>query len=239
MANKKYLDGAGLDHTWDKIKSYLGNNYAAKSHTHTASQITDLDSKFGVNLIEKRVVTTSGAVSIPAGTRAIAYVGIGGGGGGGGGGSVFGIGGGGGSGAAGSGIGGTAGAGGAGSGAGGAGGRGEIGFLYNFVGLSISAVVGAGGAGGASSTTGAGGAGGKSYVKISGSSTVPILISPDKTTLNINGKNGGDGSSQSGGAGGAALTVLGTSAGVGGGGGGSMANGSAGGKGAIIFLFYS
>lgn len=41
MANK-YLDGAGLDHTWDKIKAYLGNNYAAKSHTHTIAQITNL-----------------------------------------------------------------------------------------------------------------------------------------------------------------------------------------------------
>lgn len=38
----KYLDGAGLDHMWDKMKAYLGNNYAVKSHTHTASQITDL-----------------------------------------------------------------------------------------------------------------------------------------------------------------------------------------------------
>lgn len=39
---KKYLDGAGLDHMWDKIKSYLTSNYAAKSHTHTITQITNL-----------------------------------------------------------------------------------------------------------------------------------------------------------------------------------------------------
>ena len=56
MANK-YLDNAGLDHMWDKIKAYLSSNYptkseltnnlagkANKSHTHTASQITDLKS---------------------------------------------------------------------------------------------------------------------------------------------------------------------------------------------------
>lgn len=89
MANK-YLDGAGLDHMWDKIKSYLTSNYAVKSHTHTVSQITDLDSVTNVRLIEKRVVTTSGAVSIPVGTRAIAYASIGGGGGGGGGNGPFG-----------------------------------------------------------------------------------------------------------------------------------------------------
>ena len=41
MANK-YLDGAGLDHMWDKIKAYLVSNYAAKSHTHTIAQITNL-----------------------------------------------------------------------------------------------------------------------------------------------------------------------------------------------------
>lgn len=235
MANKKYLDNAGLDHTWDKIKTYLTNNYAAKSHTHTASQITDLDIKLGVSLIEKRVVTTSGAVSIPAGTRAIAYVGIGGGGGGGGGGSFGGGGGGGGSGAAGSATGGAGGAYGTVAGEsgvhGGAGGSGEIGFLYNFVGQSITAVVGAGG--------GAGGAGGKSYVNISGSSTVPILILPDKTILNKNGNAGGGASRNTGGAGGTALTVLGTSAGAGGKGGDMKQSGSAGQKGAIIFLFYS
>lgn len=45
MANK-YLDGAGLDHMWDKIKSYLTSNYAAKSHTHTIAQITDLSSNY-------------------------------------------------------------------------------------------------------------------------------------------------------------------------------------------------
>lgn len=39
---KKYLDNAGLDHMWDKIKSYLTSNYAAKSHTHTIAQITNL-----------------------------------------------------------------------------------------------------------------------------------------------------------------------------------------------------
>lgn len=232
---KKYLDGAGLDHMWDKIKSYLGKNYAAKSHTHTANQITDLDSEFNVHLIEKRVVTTSGAVSIPAGTRAIAYVGIGGGGGGGRGGSFGGGGGGGGSGAAGSatgGAGGTYGTVAGESGAtGGAGGSGEIGFLYNFAGLSIAAVVGAGG--------GAGSSGGKSYVNISGSSTVPILILPDKTTLNKNGNAGKSASRNDGGAGGTALTVLGTSAGAGGKGGDIRQSGSSGGKGAIIFLFYS
>lgn len=228
MANKKYLDNVGLDHTWDKIKSYLTSNYAAKSHTHTVSQITDLGSVTNVHLIEKRIVTTSGAVSIPAGTRVIAYVGIGGGGGGGGGGGTYG-GGGGGSGAAGSGV--------AGSGAdnGENGGKGEIGFLYNFVGLSISAVIGAGGAG----SSGAGSAGGNSYVNVSSSSTVPISIFPDKTTLNINGNSGKRRNSGTGGAGGAALTVLGTTAGAGGNGGNRNQNGFAGGNGAIIFLFYS
>ena len=232
MANKKYLDNVGLDHTWGKIKAYLTNNYAAKSHTHTANQITDLDAELGVNLIEKRVVTTSGAVSIPVGTRAIAYVGIGGGGGGGGG-DIFVAGGGGGSGASGDATGG--------SGAtlkndrnGGNGGKGEIGFLYNFVGLSISAVIGAGGAGGAGgSSGGAGGNGGNSYVNVSSSSTIPISIFPGRTTLNRNG-NGGNGST-----GGAALSVLGTAAGAGGNGGGRGQRGFVGGKGAIIFLFYS
>lgn len=38
---KKYLDRGGLERTWSKIKTYMGNNYAAKSHMHTASQITD------------------------------------------------------------------------------------------------------------------------------------------------------------------------------------------------------
>lgn len=241
MANKKYLDNVGLDHTWDKIKTYLTNNYAAKSHTHTASQITDLDTKLGVKLIEKKVVTTSGAVSIPAGTRAIAYVGIGGGGGGGRGGNFSGRGGGGGSGAAGS---GTAGAGAVvESGAfasgynGGSGGKGEIGFLYNFAELSISAVVGAGGAGGVNNNLPSerrGKFGGSSYVNVSGSSIVPISIFPDKTTLNINGNDG-----DADGVGGAALTVLGTTAGAGGNGGNEGESGSAGGKGAIIFFFYS
>ena len=41
MANK-YLDNAGLDHMWDKIKAYLGDSYATKSHTHTIAQIIDL-----------------------------------------------------------------------------------------------------------------------------------------------------------------------------------------------------
>ena len=57
MTDKKYLDNAGLDHMWSKIKSYLGSNYSTKSeltsglagkantgHTHTVSQITDFKS---------------------------------------------------------------------------------------------------------------------------------------------------------------------------------------------------
>lgn len=235
MANK-YLDGAGLDHMWDKIKSYLTSNYA------------DLDSVTNVRLIEKRVVTTSGAVSIPVGTRAIAYVGIGGGGGGGGGArTALGGGGGGGGGSGASGFDTAGGAGGSGygtqSGIGGSGGKGEIGFIYNFVGLSIYAVIGAGGAGGAGGAErNDGGAGGNSYINISGSSTIPISILPNKTTLNKNGINGSDAPqnySNVGGAGGTALTVLEASAGAGGKGGDVSQNGSAGGNGAIIFLFYS
>ena len=55
MADKKYLDNAGLDRVWDKIKAFLGSNYSTKSeltdglagkanssHTHTVNQITDL-----------------------------------------------------------------------------------------------------------------------------------------------------------------------------------------------------
>ena len=42
MASKKYLDKGGLEHTWNKIKTYLTSNYA----------------KINVRLIEKRVVTT-------------------------------------------------------------------------------------------------------------------------------------------------------------------------------------
>lgn len=41
MAEKQYLDKGGLEHTWSKMKTYMGNAYASKSHTHTASQITD------------------------------------------------------------------------------------------------------------------------------------------------------------------------------------------------------
>ena len=218
MASKKYLDKGGLEHTWNKIKTYLTSNYA----------------KINVRLIEKRVVTTSGAVSIPAGTRAIAYASIGGGGGGGGG-SERGGGGGGGSGSAAGGAGGASGS--VGAGVGGSGGRGEIGFIYNFAGLSISAVIGAGGAGGGSGS--AAGAGGNSYVIVSGSSNAFTLIIADRANVYANGNAGGAGVGGSGGAGGTALTVLGATAGAGGKGGNANQNGSAGGNGAIIFFFYS
>lgn len=39
---KKYLDNVGLGRMWNRIKAYLTNNYAAKSHTHTIAQITNL-----------------------------------------------------------------------------------------------------------------------------------------------------------------------------------------------------
>ena len=39
---KKYLDNVGLGRMWNRIKVYLTNNYAAKSHTHTIAQITSL-----------------------------------------------------------------------------------------------------------------------------------------------------------------------------------------------------
>ena len=246
MANKKYLDGAGLDHTWDKIKAYLTNNYAAKSHTHTANQITDLDAELGVNLIEKRVVTTSGAVSIPAGTRAIVYVGFGGGGGGGGGGPFLGgSGGGGGSGSVGNNA--TVGAGGAqgtetgGSGAaGGSGGKGILGFVYNFNGLTLSAVIGAGGAGGSSSAGGlnGGGTGGNTTVSVTGNNAFFDIIEFNSSPRR-NGANGGAGNGRTGGAGGAAVSFAGVTAGAGGRGGDRNQRGSAGGKGAVIFFFYS
>ena len=41
MANK-YLDDSGLSRMWSKVKTYMSNNYAAKSHTHTIAQITSL-----------------------------------------------------------------------------------------------------------------------------------------------------------------------------------------------------
>lgn len=57
MANK-YLDDSGLSRMWSKVKTYVSNNYATKSalsdglagkanssHTHTSSQITDLQTK--------------------------------------------------------------------------------------------------------------------------------------------------------------------------------------------------
>lgn len=37
--------GGGLEHAWSKMKTYMGNTYASKSHTHTASQITDFTSQ--------------------------------------------------------------------------------------------------------------------------------------------------------------------------------------------------
>ena len=244
---KKYLDNVGLDHAWDKIKTYLTNKYAAKIHTHTVSQITDLDTKINVSLIEKRVVTTSGAVSIPTGTRIIVYASIGGGGGGGGGTDLLAGGGGGGSGSA---AGGSGGNGGTASvpgfdehfgGNGGKGGDGEAGFLYNFAGLSISAVIGAGGSGGNhgdKASVGDGKAGGKSYVNVSGSSNAFVLIVADRVSVRTNGRAGNANNSSTGGAGGTALTVLGTTAGAGGRGGNKKESGSAGGKGAIIFFFY-
>lgn len=58
MANK-YLDGAGLDHAWDKIKSYLTSNYAAKSHTHTIAQITNLQTTLNGKANSSHTHTTS------------------------------------------------------------------------------------------------------------------------------------------------------------------------------------
>ena len=71
MADKKYLDNAGLDRVWDKIKAFLGSNYSTKSeltnglagkanssHTHTVNQITDLSSG-GYLKVNKSLGTTS------------------------------------------------------------------------------------------------------------------------------------------------------------------------------------
>lgn len=41
----QYLDLTGLTYFWGKVKTYLSTNYAAKSHTHTSADITDLASK--------------------------------------------------------------------------------------------------------------------------------------------------------------------------------------------------
>ena len=58
MANK-YLDNAGLDHMWDKIKTYLTNNYAAKSHMHTIAQITNLQTTLNGKANSSHTHTTS------------------------------------------------------------------------------------------------------------------------------------------------------------------------------------
>lgn len=58
MANK-YLDNAGLDRVWDKIKTYLTNNYAVKSHTHTIAQITNLQTTLNGKANSSHTHTTS------------------------------------------------------------------------------------------------------------------------------------------------------------------------------------
>lgn len=71
MANK-YLDDSGLSRMWSKVKTYVSNNYATKSalsdglagkanssHTHTSSQITDLNTQLNKRLTAVTTNATS------------------------------------------------------------------------------------------------------------------------------------------------------------------------------------
>ena len=204
-------------------------------------------------LIEKRVIKTTGNVSIPAGTKLITYIGIGGGGGGGSAGKGFGVmikggnGGGGGSGAAGDATPGNFGgpSNGTGTGApgtkGGNGGKGESGIIWNVKSLKITAHIGTGGSPGTASTT-AGADGGDTYVTTESTEELVTHIknvSPNK----VNGTEGLSGAQ--GGKGGPAVVIFEFDEKAGQGGNGGIGNasmnpqpGTAGKDGAIIMFFY-
>ena len=85
MADAKYLNDSGLTRTWSRIKTYLSSNYSTKSeltsglagkantsHTHTSSQITDLNTKTGNMKSIGSYAVTGGSTSSPVTLASIA-----------------------------------------------------------------------------------------------------------------------------------------------------------------------
>lgn len=185
--------------------------------------------KLSLTLIEKRVITESGAIDIPEGTKMITYIGIGGGGGGGNNNTIS--------------LAGSGGSGGAGNVggkgfkkdsydtdvSGGNGGKGESGIIWGINGISITCTIGSGGQ--RSTVAGRGLDGGDTYVSISNYTDLPIKITNVTPIASV----GNNGKAKSGGE---ALNILGTSAGAGGKGGSLNQDSTDGDKGALIMFFY-
>lgn len=252
IAKTTEVHGATSEATANKIaiRDDSGRLQVATPSAANDATTKDYVDKLSLTLIEKRVITESGNVSIPEGTKLITYIGIGGGGGGGSAGEGMlmnpgGNGGGGGSGAAGEATPGSGGGAGTSIGTGkvgtkgGNGGNGESGIIWNVKSLKVTAHIGLGGTPGYAGThTGANG--GDTYV--STESTEELVTHIKNVSPNtIKGNDGKSGNS--GCFGGQAVGIFEVQAGQGGKGGQGTnlmnpASGEVGKNGAIIMFFY-